>query len=68
MTPQVLKAINHVKVFYPKICLVVFNTQGLWQYMDENFESSTFGDEVDVSILEEAVDSLDTLPAVFEIY
>ena len=46
--------------------MVVFNKQGQWQYMDEDFGSFVFGDEIDISILEDASDSVTVLPCIYQ--
>lgn len=67
VTQEIKTAFKYVKQFYPEITIVVFNKEGRWQYMDEDFGSPTFNKDVDVSILEEAIDSyMGTLPFVFE--
>ena len=67
MTPQVDKALKHVREYYPDVTTVVFNKYATWQYFTDEFKAPTFGNEIDVRILNEAVDSLDELPAVFQI-
>lgn len=67
MTQQVEKALKHVKEYYPDVTTVVFNKEGMWQYFTDEFEAPKFGDEIDVNILEKAVDSLEEFPAVFQI-
>lgn len=67
---KVKKALNHVRKHYPGVCLVVFNSDGRWQYMDEVFWAPQFNKEIDVGILEDAQSEVDNtvgFPAVFEI-
>lgn len=53
--PAVLKAINHVREFFPDVAMVVFNDMGRWQFMTEDFGRVNFRDiPIDVSLLEEA--------------
>lgn len=52
MTKEVKKAIKHVKKHFPTLSCVIF-TQGRWCYMDSDFNSFTFGNRINVSILEE---------------
>ncbi len=66
-TPEVMAALDHVISHYPSVGLVVFNGDTRWCYMDEVFNSPTFGPEIDVAILEAAADSLSSFPCVFEI-
>lgn len=65
--PKILAALNHVKQFYPSVCMVAFDEDTRWQYMDKNFRAPVFGDEISVSILEDAVYDLNELPAVFQL-
>jgi hypothetical protein len=60
------KALGHVREHHPEVTLMVVNSDGRWQFMDDDFNAPAFGAGIDVSILEAAADSLPTLPAVFE--
>jgi hypothetical protein len=66
-TNQVKKAFNHVKSLFPTVSILIYNNQGQWCFMDENFEALNFSN-VDVSIflLEDAVDSLKELPFIYQ--
>lgn len=69
-TPEIKKALDHVRTIFPDVCMVVFNKDGRWQYMDEDFKAPTFKsspEEIDVSILEDALDSAPFLPYVYQI-
>ena len=67
-TPEeVTRALAHVKQFHPTLALVVFTSNEKWLYMDADFDAFEFGDDIDVSILLEAIDSVELLPAVFEV-
>lgn len=66
-TKEVLKAFAHVKSFHPELNSVFFNREGQWHYMNEEFEGLDFShDDMDISILEDAVDSLTELPFVYQ--
>ena len=65
MTNKVQQALRHVKEHHPEVTQVFYGTDGRWQYCGEAFERPKFGDEVDVSILEDAADSVKSLPAAF---
>ena len=68
ITKEVKEALDHVRSFYPNVCIVVFNNEGMWQYMEADFTVPSFeGTEIDIRILEAALDSVTELPAVFEI-
>ena len=69
VTPEIIKALEHVKSIYPDVCMVVFNKDGRWQFMDEDFKAPTFAatpQEVDISILEDAADTVPYLPYVYQ--
>ena len=63
----VLLALEHVRSFYPNVVMVVYWSDGRWQYMNDGFGSPEFDDRVDVGILEDASDAVTELPAAFEI-
>ncbi len=69
ITPEILAALDHVRQFHPEVCLVVFNQQGQWQYMSEDFDSPKWDNTspIDTSILEAAADSVEVFPAVFQL-
>lgn len=65
--PKVKAALDHVRAKFPKVELVVFTREGRWLFASSFFEIPQFDNRlVDVSILEEAVNSLAVLPAVFQ--
>lgn len=66
MTKEIKIALDHVRKSHPTVSMVVFNKQGQWQYMDEDFGSFVFGDEIDISILEDASDSVTVLPCIYQ--
>lgn len=72
MPPEVCEAFVHLRQKYPAcdINLVVFTSEGRWCYMSkDSFQAVKFGNDVDVSILEKALDVVDNgvgFPAVFE--
>jgi hypothetical protein len=67
VTAELQTAIDHVKESHPSLSIVMFDINGRWQYMDEEFNSFKFDDKVDVSILEEAGDSIEVLPFIHQI-
>lgn len=66
MTEALTIAFEHVKKFHPTLSIVIFNKIGQWQYMDENFESFVFDSNIDNGILEDAADSIETLPFIYQ--
>lgn len=68
---KIKKAMEHVRQYYPEVEIVVFNKEGRWQYMDGDFNSPKFDDKVDhlvdVGLLEEAANSVETCPFVYQI-
>jgi hypothetical protein len=59
MTYELRDAIAHVKKFHPTVSIVIFSSDGRWQYMDEDFQGFKFDNRIDVGILEAAADSID---------
>jgi hypothetical protein len=66
LTPEIKKAIKHVKKFHPTLRFVIFTVNG-WLYMDEEYNAFKFNKKINVSCLEEAYDSLETIPAIFDV-
>jgi len=66
ITKELQTAINHVKKFHPTVAIVIFDTMGRWQYMDSDFNSFNFNDQIDVTILEQASDSLTNFPFIYQ--
>lgn len=66
-TPQVIAALEHVRTFRPEVTQVFYTNELKWLYMTDDGDAPAFGGEIDTSLLEDAVDSLDTFPAAFHI-
>lgn len=72
--PAVLRAIDHVREFFPDVAMVVFNDMGRWQFMGEDFERFSFiprSDGIDIGLLEDAADEASNevgLPCMFQAY
>ena len=67
MTNQVKKALDYVREFFPDVCIVAFNREGQWQYFTQEWDAPEFPYMEDVGILQDAVDSLSDLPAIFQL-
>ena len=68
MTKEVMAAANHIRNFFGDLTLVVFNQDQQWQYFGENFNPLKFGNlPIDGSLLDAAMDSVDTLPVAFDL-
>jgi len=62
------KAVMHVKESFPDVRLVVFNRQGQWCYMGDDFYTPDFeGKDIDQAILEDACNSVKEFPFVYEL-
>lgn len=60
-------AFKHIKSIFPTLSLVIFDKEGRWCYMDEDFNAFNFeGKDTDQGILEDAVDSLEVLPFIYQ--
>jgi len=62
---SLLKALKHVQSFYPQVTTVIFNKYGQWHYTDDNFSYIIFDDRIDLSLLEQAADSIERLPFIY---
>ncbi len=63
----VLTALLHIRSIYPDVCLVVYGRDSRWHYMNEEFDSPTFDSRVHIGTLVDAADSLEMVPAVFQL-
>lgn len=66
-TKEVLLALEHVRLFHPEVCIVIFSKDGRWLYMDQDFNIPIFSDSIDIAILEAAADSLNYLPYICQL-
>lgn len=69
VTNELLRAILHVKQEYKELAIVVFSRDAKWCYMDEDFNAFKFSDNIDVSILQDAIDSVEHqfgLPFIYQ--
>lgn len=66
-TPQVFAALEHVRTFLPEVTQVFYTNELKWLYMTDEGDVPAFGGDIDTSLLEDAVDSLDAFPAAFHI-
>ena len=66
-TPQVIAALEHVRTFHPEVTHVFYTNVLKSLYMTDDGDAPAFGGEIDTSLLEDAVDSLDTFPAAFHV-
>lgn len=65
-TPKVIAALNHVRSLLPEVTQVFYTVEQKWLYMTDDGEAPAFGAmPFDISMLEDAVDSLITFPAAF---
>ena len=67
MTKEIEIALEHVRSIHSEVTHVVFNREGQWMYFGDNFKAPKFDNNIDIGILEEASDSIQTLPSVFNI-
>jgi hypothetical protein len=65
MTAELIKALKHVQSVYQQVTTVIFNKFGQWHYTDDNFSYIIFDDRIDLSLLEQAADSIETLPFIY---
>lgn len=65
-TKELKAAFEHIKTIHPDLSIAIFDKNGQWCYMDESFEAFTFDTNIDVSLLEAASDSIETLPFIYQ--
>lgn len=56
---KVKEALEHIISMYPDVTMVVFNINGGWLYMNDDFETPSFKNSpspVNITLLEEAAD------------
>jgi hypothetical protein len=67
VTPELKRAFDHVKIFFPTLSMVVIDSYGKWCYMDVDFKAFDFSDvDLDVSILEDGADSIKNTPFTYQ--
>ncbi|MFP3637841.1 hypothetical protein [Paraburkholderia sp. SIMBA_054] len=64
-TVAVKIAFDHVKRLYPQVTRVAFDADQRWTYDNSAGDAPEFNGDVDVGLLEDAVDSLTTFPVTF---
>jgi hypothetical protein len=64
---KVYAALLHVNNHHSEVTQVFYSTDGRWLYCDDDYAAPTFGNDIDISLLEDAVDSLAMLPAAFSL-
>ncbi len=65
MTKELKIAFEKIREYHPEVTMVVFNVMGQWFYSNDSFEAPSFDGMIDQAILEDAADSIDTLPSVY---
>lgn len=68
---ELITACKMVVEAFPEVDHLYVSLNGRWLFCDDSYESPTFDGEVDISVLEDMVDSLDNanfgFPAAFYI-
>ena len=67
MPKEIRAAFDEVRKYRPDARMVLFNCEGKWNFMNKDGESIRWHPNIDTSILEDAADSLDSLPAFFHL-
>ena len=66
MNEKVDKAFRHVRSFFPEVQYLVVDVSGRWHWFDDEFFAPSFdGIDIDIEILQDAIDSLDGFPNIF---
>lgn len=65
---RVVVGLAHVRTFFPKVEIVVYDRDFRWHYFDADFNAPSFkGKPVDIGLLEDAADGVVTAPAVYQL-
>lgn len=51
------EAFDHVKNYHPNINLMVFNREGKWLCMDDDYDTPEFSQDIDTTLLHRAADA-----------
>ena len=62
----IMKAFLHVRAHHSEVKYLFFDREGCWAYMDEELNRPSFGEEIDISVLEKAADSVSSFPVMYE--
>lgn len=65
VSPKVVAAFNHVKQFHPEVVRVAFSIEGHWVFTGIYGNAPEFHPNLNINIVQDAVDDLPDLPAVF---
>lgn len=66
ITPAaVTRGLDHVRSIFPDVTHVVYTRECKWLYMTDEGAMPKFNDRVDVGVLEDACDSVESFPCVF---
>lgn len=65
MPMEVRRALEYVRAHHPEVTQVFYGTDQRWFFCGEAFEAPVLGPEIDIGVLEDAADSVVTLPAAF---
>lgn len=68
--PEVRKAFDHIRKSHPTVVTVCYDSEAQWLYYDHRGKNPTFGEEIEVQVLQDAIDSIDNaglLPAYISI-
>jgi len=63
----VAAAFNHVRSIYPNVVKVEFASDLTWLYTEQDGKAPIFDSRIDVSLLEDALDSVRHLPVTYTV-
>ena len=64
MTPEVARALRHVRQRHEKVRLMVVTPEEKWLFMTADGDAPEFDDNIDTQVIQDAVDSITDLPYV----
>ena len=61
----VVTAFRHVQGIFPQVTKVTYQTDARWMFASADGEAPDFGGAVDVGLLEDAADAVESVPVTF---
>lgn len=60
--PSFEEVMRHIREYHPSVTHCFITIEGIWQFTDDHFNAPEFNHGVNVSMLEDFLDSLSELP------
>lgn len=63
---EVIETFNYIKEIHPEVTTFIVNKEGKWLFCDNDFNAPKFLWDIDISRIEETVDSIQELPFIYQ--